>query len=60
MERTKIVGNSSFMNSNSSPKEGYLEEGKKEEKKNINWVWQVLWLYFDYLVNELQSFYCDW
>lgn len=58
MERTKIVGNSSFMNSNSSPKEGYLEEGKKEEKKNIES--DKSSNYFDYLVNELQSCYCDW
>lgn len=33
MERTKIIRNSSFMNFNSSPKERYLEEGKKKERK---------------------------
>jgi len=40
MERTKIIRNSSFMNFNSSPKERYLEKGKKSRKnvRIINWV----------------------
>lgn len=33
MERAKIIGNSSFVNFNSGPKERYLEEVKIEENK---------------------------